>query len=451
MILLRTILIAVLTIGIAGTAFWGYQEHQEKNAILINSENNYQRAFHSLTYQMDDLHNKIGTTLAMNSRKSLSPALVDVWRITSEAKSEVGQLPLTLLPFNKTEEFLSNIGDFSYRTAVRDLDKDPLSPDEYSMLKKLYSQSSEIRNELRKVQHLILKNNLRWMDVEMALVSGNEASDNTIIDGFKTVEKTATGYDEENVQDPSIASFQKKNENFDHLTGKTITEKEAVKLAGKIALIKPKETLVTENGEGAAYGFYSVNLDDGQGQGASMDITKKGGYPIWFINHRDIGEQKISLNEAQAKAEEFLKANDYKDLALVESLQYNSTGLLTYATEHDGVVIYPESIKLKVALDNGQIVGFSADDYLKGGKDDRTLDKPVISKKDAREYMNANVNIMEDRLAVITNDIGEEVLCYELIGTMDQDTYRVYINAKDGTEEKVEKLQNAEPVYENML
>ncbi len=182
-----------------------------------------------------------------------------------------------------------------------------------------------------------------------------------------------------------------------------------------------------------------------------MDITKKGGYPIWFINHRDIGEQKISLNEAQAKAEEFLKANDYKDLALVESLQYNSTGLLTYATEHDGVVIYPESIKLKVALDNGQIVGFSADDYLKGGKDDRTLDKPVLSKKDAREYMNANVNIMEDRLAVITNDIGEEVLCYELIGTMDHDTYRVYINAKDGTEEKVEKLQNAEPVYENML
>jgi len=144
--LIRTILIAVLTIGIAGTAYWGYEEHQEKNALLINSENNYQRAFHDLTYQMDDLHNKIGATLAMNSKKSLSPALADVWRITSEARAGVGQLPLTLLPFNKTEEFLSNIGNFSYRTAVRDLDKKPLSPDEYSTLKKLYSQSDEIRN-----------------------------------------------------------------------------------------------------------------------------------------------------------------------------------------------------------------------------------------------------------------------------------------------------------------
>src|SRR6185437_11177333 len=117
--MIRNILIVVLTIGIVGTAFWGYQEHQEKNAILINAENNYQRAFHELTNEMDTLHDKIGTALAMNSKKSLSPALADVWRITSDARGNVGQLPLTLLPFNKTEDFLSNIGNFSYRTAVR--------------------------------------------------------------------------------------------------------------------------------------------------------------------------------------------------------------------------------------------------------------------------------------------------------------------------------------------
>lgn len=88
---------------------------------MINAENNYQRAFHDLTYQMDLLHDKIGSTLAMNSSRSLSPALADVWRITSDARGQVGQLPLTLLPFNKTEQFLSNIGDFSYKTAVRNL------------------------------------------------------------------------------------------------------------------------------------------------------------------------------------------------------------------------------------------------------------------------------------------------------------------------------------------
>jgi spore germination protein len=182
--MIRGILITILALGIAGTAFWGYQEHRDKNAVLLNAENNYQRAFHDLSYHVDLLHDKIGATLAMNSRQSLSPGLAEVWRITSQAHSDVGQLPLTLLPFNKTEEFLSNIGNFSYQAAIRDLDKTPLSNQEYNTLKVLYKQSGEIQKELRNVQGMALKHNLRWMDVEMALASCKENSYNTIIDGF---------------------------------------------------------------------------------------------------------------------------------------------------------------------------------------------------------------------------------------------------------------------------
>src|SRR5690625_2777850 len=107
--MVRWILIGALAIVNIATGMWGYQEHQEKNAILIQAENSYQRAFHELSYHMDLLHDKIGSSLAMNSRDRLSPQLVEIWRLTSEAHSNVGQLPLALLPFNKTEEFLSNI------------------------------------------------------------------------------------------------------------------------------------------------------------------------------------------------------------------------------------------------------------------------------------------------------------------------------------------------------
>ncbi|MBS4199523.1 germination protein YpeB [Bacillus sp. FJAT-49732] len=449
--MIRNILIVVLIIGIAGTTYWGYQEHQEKNAILINTENNYQRAFHDLSYQMDVLHEKIGTALAMNSKKSLSPALADVWRITSDARGQVGQLPLTLMPFNKTEDFLTNIGNFSYRTAVRDLDKEPLSNNEYTLLKKMYSQSDEIRNELRKVQHLVLKNNLRWMDVEMALATGKENADNTIIDGFKTVDMRAKGFDEENLQDPTVVAFQKKEQNYDHLKGNTISKDEAIALAKKYSGIKSvNESRVVENGKGSPFDFYSVNLDDGKGDGASLDITKKGGYPIWLINHRDIGSQKLSLNDAMVKASDFLKNHGFEKLDAAESMQYDTIGLFTYVTNQNGVRIYPESIKVKVALDNGQIIGFAANDYLKGRKD-RKISKPKLSLNDAKGYLNTNVKVMEDRLAVIINELGKEVLCYEFIGTMDQDTYRIYINAENGIEEKVEKLKNAEPIYEETI
>ncbi|GIN59455.1 germination protein YpeB [Lederbergia ruris] len=448
--MIRSILIGVLVIGIAGTAYWGYQEHQEKNAILMNAENNYQRAFHDLSYQMDVLHDKIGTTLAMNSRKSLSPALADVWRITSEARTQVGQLPLTLLPFNKTEEFLANIGNFSYQTAVRDLDKEPLSKKEYTTLEKLYSQSDEIRSELRKVQHSVLENNLRWMDVELALASGKEAADNTIIDGFKTVDKKVKGFDEENLEDTTMVTFQKKEENFKHLDGKSISKEKAVSLARDYAGLKNiQDVKVTESGKGSEYRFYSINLDSG-GDQVSLDMTKKGGYPIWLINHRQIGEQKISLNDAALKAKDYLEKHQYVDLQLNESMQYDTQGLFTFTTVQDGVTIYPESIKVKVALDNGQIIGLAASDYLKGHHD-REIPKPKLTKEEARDYINQNVKIMEHRPAIIANDLGKDVFCHEFMGTMGNDTYRIYINAETGMEEKVEKLQNAEPLYEDVL
>ncbi|MFE8695634.1 germination protein YpeB [Cytobacillus sp. FJAT-53684] len=449
--MLRGILIGVLGLGVAGTAFWGYQEHREKNAILINSENNYQRAFHDLTYQIDVLHDKIGTTLAMNSRSSLSPALADVWKLTSEAHSNVGQLPLTLLPFNKTEEFLANIGNFSYKTAVRDLDKEPLSDKEYQSLKKLYSQAGEIQKDLREVQHMVLENNLRWMDVEMALASGDETADNTIIDGFKTVEKTVEGYGEMDFG-PAFVNMQKKDENFEYLEGKQISKEEAEKIAKKYANFGNKVNVqVTENGDGSKYGFYSVTVQDKKTKNeANMDITKKGGYPIWFILARDVEKQAISLNEASKKAITFLKENGFESLDLFESAQYDNIGVFTFVTNENNIRIYPESIKIKIALDNGKMLGFSAEDYLRSHHV-RDIPEPAITKEDARSKINPQVKVMEDQLAVIINDLNQEVLCYEFLGTLGDDTYRIFINAEDGMEEKVEKLKNAEQIFEDVV
>jgi spore germination protein len=449
--LLRGIAIAVLVVGIAGTAFWGYQEHREKTAVLINAENNYQRAFHDLTYQIDLLNDKIGTTLAMNSRSSLSPQLAEVWKITSQAHNDVGQLPLTLLPFNKTEEFLANIGNFSYKTAVRDLDKEPLTEKEYATLKTLYEQSGEIQQDLREVQHMVLENNLRWMDVELALATEKGQTDNTIIDGFKTVEKTVEGYTETDFG-PAQINLQKKDENFKKLPGEKITKEKAVQITKQYTPVKNgSKVKVTESGKGSDYGFFSVSIQNPETKlEASMDITKKGGYPIWFLLDRDVKNQKLSLNDASNKAIAFLKDHNFESLDLFESAQYDNIGVFTFVGTQDGVRVYPDAINMKVALDNGDVIGFSAEDYLKSHKA-REIPQAGMEIEEAKKKVNPNLKIMDEKKAIILNDLNEEVLCYEFTGVLGNDTFRIYINAEDGTEEKVEKLHNAEQVYEDVV
>lgn len=444
--MIRGILIGILTLGIVGTAYWGYQEHQDKNAVLLNAENNYQRAFHDLTYRIDLLHDNIGTTLAMNSKTSLSPSLIQVWRITTQAHSDVGQLPLTLLPFNKTQDFLTKIGNFSYQTAVRDLNKNPLTNDEYNTLNTLYKQSGDIQRELRNVQHMVLKNNLRWMDVELALASGKEKTDNTIIDGFKTVETTVSGYDEADFG-PTMANLKKKDENLNKITGKKISSQEAVNIAKNYTGFNRNSTVkVTQNGSGSDFGFYSVSLKSA-GQEVNMDVTKKGGHPIWFMNNRAVTKQAISLNEASNDAAAYLKRVGYNNLELLDSSQYDHVGVFDFVTTINHVRVFSESVKVSVALDNGQILGLSAEDYLKTHLTRTTMPTPSLTVEQARTKLNPKFQVMETHQAIIVNDLNNEVLCYEFLGTIGQDTYRIFINAKNGMEEKVEKLKDTQEVY----
>lgn len=446
--LIRNILIVILAVGVIGVGYWGYTEHQQKTAVLMQAENNYQRAFHDLTYEMDLLNNKIGNTLAMSSKESLSPALAEVWRLTSEAQENVGQLPLALLPFNKTEDFLANVGNFSYRAAVRDLSKEPLSSDEYKTLKSLYKTSTDIQNELRHVQKLVLSENLRWMDVELALATNEKTEDNTIVDGLKTVEKSMEGYDESDFG-PSFVTVSQQNQDFSQLKGKKISKEQAKQVARSFLTLKGNEKItVTESGKESKYDAYSLTIKDPDTKNEIyMDVTKKGGYPIWILSTEDSKKTNIGLNQAMEKSNKFLKKQRFVSLVMAESTQYDNTGVFTYVEEQDGVWIYPDAVKMKVSLENGNIVGFSAKEFLLTHRL-RKIPKPELTKQEAVKKINENVKIMEDRLAIINNDLNEEVLCYEFLGTINDDTYRIFVNAKTGREEKVDKLKNPEALYD---
>lgn len=65
---------------------------------------------------------------------------------------------------------------------------------------------------------------------------------------------------------------------------------------------------VEKSGKGAKESFYSVKIkDEATNNEFYMDITGKGGYPIWVMNNREIKEQKVSLNDAGSKGLKFLK------------------------------------------------------------------------------------------------------------------------------------------------
>ncbi|MFS8513202.1 MAG: germination protein YpeB, partial [Planifilum fulgidum] len=226
---IAVILLPVALVGLVGTTVWGYQENQEKNALLIKAENQYQRAFHDLNFHVNKLQDELGKSLALGSRRQISQCLTNVWRLAYAAQSDLGQLPLSLVPFDKTEEFLAKIGQFSYRVGLRDLDREPLTDKEWNTLRSLYQRSNQIQRDLQKIQSQVLKKNLRWMDVELALASEDKKMDNTIIDGFRRVDQLVNEYPEVDwgptVNNMGMSQLKQHRK----LKGKRITAEEAKK------------------------------------------------------------------------------------------------------------------------------------------------------------------------------------------------------------------------------
>lgn len=441
---LSAILFPVATILLIGALVWGYQENKEKNAILINAENQYQRAFHDLSYNMDRIHAELGNTLAVSSTSQgmHRKGLMNVWRLTSQAQNEISQLPLTLLPFNKTEEFLSRISNFAYKTGVRDLTKEPLSENEVKTLKSLYANSGEITKDLQHVQNKVIANSLRWMDVETALAT-NKVEDNSIIDGFKTVDKKVEAYPELD-WGPSVSSIYDRR-SVKQLAGMPVSEEDVKRKALKFSdTANQANVQVTKNGSGTEWVSYTAKVKHPKGHMLSMDFTEKGGQLISYTDERNVGAKRASVQDAIDKAQQFLTKKGYSDMTVVSADQYDNLANFSFVREEDGVLIYPEKITVRSAMDNGEVIGFQASDFVYEHQVKRDIPQPKLSLAEAEKVLNPEFKVLYHRKALIKNDRSEDVLCYEFGGRINGSQYRIYINADTGLEETVEVVKDAQ-------
>lgn len=434
-----TSVLLVLALVVAG--FWGYREHKQKQALLIKAENQYQRAFHDLSDHMNLLQDELGKSLAVNSKKQLTNSLTETWRLAAEARNDVGELPLSLMPFNKTMSFLNDIGNFSYRVAVENEGEKPLTEQQWQTLQQLYKRSKKLENQLGELQSAVIANNLRWMDAELALTQTDKQTDNQIVDGFRAMEKSVES-DKPLAFGPTLQGLKDKNKiKAKNLTGNNVSPEQAAQHIRKFLGLKTEDQVtVKRNGKGDPFPSYSAVVDYANGQQAFLTLTVKGGYVTNYMNNREVESETLDLEQGSRTALQWLQQHGYQMNQVINIDTYDHVGVYDVVPVQEGARIYTDKVTVKVALDNGQVVGLDSDDYVFSHKP-RNLPKPKITEQKARTYVSPKVRVEESNLALVHDVLGRERLAYEFIGTMDNDTYKIYISTENGDEVGVEKLQ----------
>ena len=226
------------------------------------------------------------------------------------------------------------------------------------------------------------------------------------------------------------------------LTGEDIDENRAKEIAEKfIGKDNIKEISNLGFSENATIPVYDFSITTNNDENISISVSKKGGHIVNMNSNRDISAEIISQEEANEKGKEFLNSKGFTNMKETYYLKQEGIVTINYAYMQDNVIMYPDLIKVKVALDNGEILGIETTGYL-NNHTQRDISNIKITEAEAKKDLNKNLEITSSGLAVIPTEWQTEILCYEFKGKVEDKEFLVYINAENGREEDILIITN---------
>ena len=188
------------------------------------------------------------------------------------------------------------------------------------------------------------------------------------------------------------------------------------------------------------YSAYNVQGYDDKGTLLFAEISQKNGALLRFDFYEDCSSETFDIQNAERIAEDFLGKLGYEDMEAVRLRENGTMTDFTYVYEKDGVVYYPDEIRVKVCRSRGVVTAFDATKYLKNHRD-RVALNVNISLEQAQEKLHDKLQVEASRLAVVKAARGERA-AYEFFCSYGEENYFVYLDASNGEELSILNAKN---------
>ena len=150
-----------------------------------------------------------------------------------------------------------------------------------------------------------------------------------------------------------------------------------------------------------------------------------------------MNEERLSVEQCIESGLNFLNNHGFGEMQ--PSYHQKLQGILTvnFASVQQGVLLYPDLVKLQISMADGSVIGLEAANYWRNHVH-RTALTPELSLSQAQESISDRLEVRSSRLCVIPLETGE-ALCYELEAHLGDAQYLMYIDARDGSERRLLK------------
>lgn len=429
----------IIAIILTIMAILGLFQFKRANALENSQKNSYNRAFYELSDSVASIDVLLEKIMLAQTPTQISALSSDIYAQSEAAKTCLSQLPIEHGTLENTSKFLSQAGDYCSYISAKVTDSGTVTEEEFNNLLKLSEHANTINTQINALL-LNLDNKDFWNKKDKNTVYAD--SENAYFaDGLKKIEKEFVNY-------PSLIYDGPFSEHIEKLDAEAIKDKDAVSTdvaleIAKLCLGESRAQNLSLTGEinnSLKCFSFSSQKEDRQ---IAIDITQKGGLPVWFLDSRSVENSILSIDEAKQAGMRFLKRLGFTSMQESYFERAGNTVTLNYAFSQDGIIMYSDLLKLKIALDNGEVIGFESRGYIMSHKI-REIPQNIMPQKEAQEKLSSHISVESARLAMIPKESKREVLCYEFKGKFNNRSFLIYLNAVTGKDEKILMLTENE-------
>ncbi len=405
----------------------------------------YDHAFTELTTAVGELD----ATL-QKARCAASPAMVSTvcaqgYAHCAAAGQAIASLPRSNLELEHTAAFLTKAGDYLFYLARSAAGGGALTQEEREALGKLSESAAQVSGALGELAARLIAGQISTAELEKAEADIAGAEDKLVDTGFagsfKALEDELPELPALIYDGPFSAHIEQAEPRL--LQGLAdVGQDEAARAAAEF-LDVPSDALTFRHVREKPVAVFVFTCQGGN-EVQTVEVSRAGGRIVYFGTARESGEGQTTAEQALERAAAFLEEHGFA--GMTPTYHQAEAGELTasFAYEQDGVICYPDLVKVTVALDTGKVVGLEAGGYTMCHQP-RALGSARFDTQAAAETLSPWLTVRSHRPALIPTEGKNEVLCEEyLCETPEGKHALVYLNAETGREEQILLLLESE-------
>jgi len=444
----RKFWIRTLAVVLTFAVMWGVSENRKAEDYKTATENQYRRSLADFVTQLDGLETNIAKSRAAGTPTQQVFYLSQSWHQSNTAVKDLSLLPADKFGLHYIDQFLNQVGEFTKNLTQEIAKGNGFNTEQDETLSKMHERLITVNNDVQEFYMDLNTEKIAWLDeptgqavwpsrVRVAPASALGEEDKSTKPG-----SIRAGLEQLDASLQKLPPFSYTGQTDTHsvseplgLPDRMVTEAEAKSIATAFLITMGYPNALpkisgTSNGPMGAYIFkYDYT---------TVDVSKKGGVITLFLDERPLGLQELDLEQTVSQAMTTLEKLGWERFVKTATEDLGGTIHLEVVNEAQGFRIYPDKIRLTVGKDNGQIIGYDATPYWLFHHQ-RSFDQKITLDQ-AKTKLRSDLAIKETRLAIIPLPGWQEALCYEFRTSKDGEDFLIYINAENGTEEKIQRI-----------